>query len=377
MDLQGQEITMVKPLKDYYQRLRDVDILRVAEALGIAVLNMRTAGNRTLCPLHGDEVPSLSFKANQFRCFGCGEKGSTLDLVQKVKGLPLEETAEWFGLRFGLSPPWKKARPRSAARNALSLPAPRRKEIASPKPTMATLSHEKKILPEYFSIYEALLRLLPEGSGAEWIKSRGFSGDTAEGYRIRKIKHPVRTLSLLRQRFPDKLLLASGVAVKRKEESLSLLWGAEWMLLPIEGVGENAGRIIFLQGRTPIPEGKPEYVEILGGFPRPLFWTRKAKNTPRGEELFLTAGMMDAWAAEELGYPAVAVLGAQGLMDEIIRTLLPWTVKIGAGKASPGRNFAVTAAERFDTMGKRASIVDFPAGVKDWNGYLLRRRRSR
>ena len=67
MEMQGQEITMVKPLKDYYQRLRDVDILRVAEALGIAVLNMRTAGNRTLCPLHGDKVPSLSFKAIQFR----------------------------------------------------------------------------------------------------------------------------------------------------------------------------------------------------------------------------------------------------------------------------------------------------------------------
>lgn len=71
------------------QRLRDLPIEGVAERLGLQV-----SRHKCLCPFHADNHPSLSFKVsrNTYRCFVCGESGSTIDLVMNSCGTPL--TAE-------------------------------------------------------------------------------------------------------------------------------------------------------------------------------------------------------------------------------------------------------------------------------------------
>lgn len=55
-----------------------LDIVDVARDYGIDV----NRHNKAHCPWHTDKTPSLSFKNQRFRCFGCGESGDVIDLVR-------------------------------------------------------------------------------------------------------------------------------------------------------------------------------------------------------------------------------------------------------------------------------------------------------
>lgn len=59
----------------------------------------------TLCIFHDEKTPSLKLYANGFQCFGCGAKGSNIDLLIKANlaATPLEAAkliAEKFGIKF-------------------------------------------------------------------------------------------------------------------------------------------------------------------------------------------------------------------------------------------------------------------------------------
>jgi len=348
-------------MTEYYQKIRSVDIQKVAEYLGIAV----TKWNKAICPFHDDKDPSLSFKNNRYRCFGCGSKGSTIDLVMEVLKMDIPNAAAWIASRFGIPiPDRKNSRPFAFTTQKVSptLPSP----AAAGKSSGGV-----KVETQYFEVYETFMSLLAENSGEKWVKQRGFPEGLAVTYSIRSIYSPTLVVAALREKFSEDILLSSGVLAVPKDKGAPYLnWGTGWIMLPIRGVGENEGRIVFLQGRNPLPEGKPRFKEISGGFQRPLFWTNAAKEIPEGEDLILVEGIPDALAAEYLGYPAVAILGVEALSDAIIRSLLPWRIKLAADMDSAGRIFSVAAAERFEEMGRFATIMELPSDAKDWNDLL-------
>lgn len=44
-------------------------------------------GGMAKCPFHDDKTASLSFRRyNRFRCFGCDERGTTIDFYMKLHG---------------------------------------------------------------------------------------------------------------------------------------------------------------------------------------------------------------------------------------------------------------------------------------------------
>ncbi|OGF97682.1 MAG: hypothetical protein A2Z06_01360 [Candidatus Glassbacteria bacterium RBG_16_58_8] len=356
-------------MKDYYRRIREVPILQVAEALGIAVRKDKKA----LCPFHGDKDPSLAFKGNRFHCFGCMEKGSPIDLVMKIKDLGLEEASEWIGSRFRIFPPDKGSPARSRSRKTPASPLPEKK-IALPGAITAASPPGKEVLPAYFDVYEKTIALLPSSGAIAYLEGRGIPRDTAAGYMIRIVEDPGKVLAGLLERFSLELLLSSGVVRKKKDGSPTLQWGEGWIIFPFIGRdGLEAGQIVFLQGRNPLPDGIPKYMELAGGFPRPLYWTAKGMGAPEDGELYLCEGIIDALSAEEMGSPAVAVLGTSALSDTIIRTLLPYRLKILADKDPAGGKFAKEASGRIKEMGGWASVVHLPDGVKDGNEFLLQK----
>ena len=75
------------------QKLRELPIEGVALRLGL-----RVNRHKCLCPLHGDNRPSLVFKVakNTFRCYGCGVHGGTIDLVMEINGMSFSEACEWL-----------------------------------------------------------------------------------------------------------------------------------------------------------------------------------------------------------------------------------------------------------------------------------------
>jgi len=61
-------------------------------------LRLQVSHHHSLCPFHRDKHPSLTFdtRRNRFRCFVCGEHGSTIDLVMKVRHLTFPEACHWL-----------------------------------------------------------------------------------------------------------------------------------------------------------------------------------------------------------------------------------------------------------------------------------------
>jgi hypothetical protein len=64
-----------------------VDVPMAARHYGIEV----NRGNMAICPFHSERTPSCKLYEKNFYCFGCGEHGDVITLVQKLFGLtPIE-----------------------------------------------------------------------------------------------------------------------------------------------------------------------------------------------------------------------------------------------------------------------------------------------
>lgn len=64
------------------------DIIKFLEANGVRNINQRGEEIGFSCPFHDDSSPSCSLNARTrvYNCFGCGAKGTLVDLVAKLKG---------------------------------------------------------------------------------------------------------------------------------------------------------------------------------------------------------------------------------------------------------------------------------------------------
>ena len=63
---------------------------------------LKQYGNRWqgLCPFHDDNEPSFYvYSDNHFKCFGCGQSGDGIDLVQEVKGFDFKEATQYLSGR--------------------------------------------------------------------------------------------------------------------------------------------------------------------------------------------------------------------------------------------------------------------------------------
>ena len=55
------------------------------------------------CPFHNEKTPSMKIYEQDFHCFGCGEHGDVISLVQKLFGLSFPDTLKKIDIDFGLN----------------------------------------------------------------------------------------------------------------------------------------------------------------------------------------------------------------------------------------------------------------------------------
>lgn len=75
------------------QKLRELDILQVADLLGMGLRN-----KRALCIHHDDHHPSLAFnvRKNTCHCYSCGFSADTIALVRERLNLGFNEACHWL-----------------------------------------------------------------------------------------------------------------------------------------------------------------------------------------------------------------------------------------------------------------------------------------
>ncbi|MGH9772536.1 MAG: CHC2 zinc finger domain-containing protein [Candidatus Acidiferrales bacterium] len=152
------------PEHELERLMREVSVVRLVEAAGIA-LRKHGAGDLVgRCPFHEDKTPSLVVTPakNLWHCLGvCQMGGGPIDWVMRRENVSFTHAVET--LRRGL-PPLAAAAPAARCKPSPSAGVPR-----------AAASDEQALLDEVIGYYHATLLESPEARA--YLEKRGLAGD--------------------------------------------------------------------------------------------------------------------------------------------------------------------------------------------------------
>ena len=255
------------------QRLRDLSIEGVAERMGMEVTR-----HKALCPFHDDHHASLSFnvRKNTYKCFVCGASGGTIDLVMKGLHKDFIEACSWLGGGDGLQ----------------------------------------------FTVYR-----LPSPSD-----QKTFDAQRYEKFFERPwLCEEARRFLFEERRLDERVVRWCRLTSWRDRQ------GVNWLQIPYY---DREGHLVGIQNRNldwfkvvGQADGIPQGVqEVQGSREAPRFRFPQGSecgiyNLPvlnrlhEGEELWITEGASDCWAALSAGHKAIAIPSATLLKPKDVKML--------------------------------------------------------
>jgi DNA primase len=340
---------------------RQVDIVELFASFGVKLI-AKGKGFIGRCPWHDDKEPSLSVDREKglYHCFGCGESGDAVSLVEKMKGVGFREAVEYLKSRAGKLPAAERRMDRASAAGGEPAEKSDRASSAGGEPaeksSAGDLTH---ILDEVAARYASELAAHPEARS--YLASRGLDlPDLITGF---KVGYCAGGLSG-----------SLGAAQKAELVRLGVLKasGAEHFASCITfPLFDAEGRVAGFYGRRILSNSGPAHLYLPGAH-RGLFNREAARVYP--EELLLTESVIDALSLIALGIPnALPCYGVGGFTSEHAALLRDERVKcvaIGFDSDEPGRKAAEKLAERLQEAGLSVKLIA-PPRVKDWNEYLV------
>ena len=350
-----------------------VDIIDLLDSFGV---KMKKTGGSTgsptarymgLCPFHEDHNPSLSVDREKglFNCFGCGESGTVVDVVMKLKNVGFRESMDYLkGFKAVYIPP-KEIKPET---HSLT-PAAGEEENGGGLDLTALQKHYHD-------------KLYSNPSALEYLKKRGFKSSQlyekfqigySDGSLLSKLGEKQRE-ELKRIGILNDPSTGSGTAIQ-KEHFLNCL------VFPIL---DDTGNVISYYGRsikddsTVGERSRTIKHRYLKGNHKGVF-NRKVSKVY--DEVILTESIIDALSLIEAGLENVqAIYGTNGFTEEHLEILKADRVKIvvlALDNDESGQKASEKLKERLLSEGFKVKIV-FPYGrlpsgveVKDWNECLV------
>lgn len=363
------------------QKLRELDILQVADLLGMGLRN-----KRALCIHHDDHHPSLAFnvKKNTCHCYSCGFSADTIALVRERLNLGFSEACHWLADhfdvyigddRYGNSAKYgKSVKYGNAARYA---------DKCADKKVLTASDRRMASLRAHF---------------AETHVSHGHVASSSVDVEFYQQMFRQMHLSESGQRFLFEERLLSPEALKvcqivSTEQSVCMarvgrgVFDGPSLIFPYNDL---EGRLVSVQSRylgkkksesssdmdkVSIDEAKPKEIprfKFAPGSHRMIYGLDRLKNYPPDEPLLITEGPSDCWTALTLGIHAIAIPSAT-LFDRRFQGLLA------------GRNLHIFPDQDeaglslyFELKKALPSLVyhQLPEGCKDLSEYYLKLRRS-
>lgn len=367
------------------QKLRELDILQVADLLGMGLRN-----KRALCIHHDDHHPSLAFnvKKNTCHCYSCGFSADTIALVRERLNLGFSEACRWladhFDVYIGDDRYGNSAKYGNSARYA---------DKCADKKVLTASDRRMASLRAHF---------------AETHVSHGHVASSAVDVEFYQQMFRQMHLSESGQRFLFEERLLSPEALKvcqivSTEQSVCMarvgrgVFDGPSLIFPYF---DQEGRLVSVQSRylgkpksessfdmekVSIDEVKPDEVKpddvkpkeiprfkFAPGSHRMIYGLDRLKDYPPGEPLLITEGPSDCWTALTLGIHAIAIPSAT-LFDRRFQGLLA------------GRNLHIFPDQDeaglslyFELKKALPSLVyhQLPEGCKDLSEYYLKLRRS-
>ena len=238
------------------QKLRDLPIEGVAERLGLSV-----SRHKCLCPFHNDHHASLSFKMskNTWRCFVCGVRGGTIDLVMRYLNKDFKEACRWLADEAG---------------------------VVLIRPPLAPPTQEGKTRPFDATRYERFFE-------------RPWLNEAARKFLFEERRIDPRVVRWCR--------LTSW---KDKQ-------GVPWLQIPYY---DRDGQLIGVQNRNLVKGGSPRF-RFPSGSQCNLYNLPVLNRLKSGDTLFIAEGCSDCWSLLSAGYKAIAIPSATLLTKKDVELL--------------------------------------------------------
>ena len=351
------------------QKLRELDILQVADLLGMGLRN-----KRALCIHHDDHHPSLAFnvKKNTCHCYSCGFSADTIGLVRERLNLGFSEACRWLADHFDVYIADEKYG--NSARYA---------DKCADKKVLTASDRRLASLRAHF---------------AETHVSHGYVAPSSVDVEFYQQMFRQMHLSESGRRFLFEERLLSPEALKvcqivSTEQSVCMarvgrgVFDGPSLIFPYF---DQEGRLVSVQSRylgkpksesssdmdkVSFDEVKPKEIprfKFAPGSHRMIYGLDRLKDYPSDEPLLITEGPSDCWTALTLGIHAIAIPSAT-LFDHRFQGLLA------------GRNLHIFPDQDeaglslyFELKKALPSLVyhQLPEGCKDLSEYYLKLRRS-
>lgn len=357
------------------QKLRELDILQVADLLGMGLRN-----KRALCIHHDDHHPSLAFnvKKNTCHCYSCGFSADTIALVRERLNLGFSEACRWLADHFDVyiadDRYGNSAKYGNSARYA---------DKCADKKVLTASDRRMASLRAHF---------------AETHVSHGHIASSSVDVEFYQQMFRQMHLSESGQRFLFEERLLSPEALKvcqivSTEQSVCMArvgrgvfdgpslifpyFDQEGRLVSVQSryLGKKKSESSFDMEKVSIDEVKPKEIprfKFAPGSHRMIYGLDRLKDYPPDEPLLITEGPSDCWTALTLGIHAIAIPSAT-LFDRRFQGLLAGrNLHIFPDQDEAGLSLYFELKKAFP----RLVYHQLPEGCKDLSEYYLKLRRS-
>ena len=351
------------------QKLRELDILQVADLLGMGLRN-----KRALCIHHDDHHPSLAFnvRKNTCHCYSCGFSADTIALVRERLNLGFSEACRWLADHFDVyiadehrdthRKDVKKAVTASERRMASLRAHFAETHVSHGCPSSAYVAPSSVDVEFYQQMFRQMH--LSESGRRFLFEERLLSPEAL------KVCHIVSTEQSV-------CMARVGRGVFDVPSLIFPYFDQEGRLVSVQSryLGKKSPESSFDMNKVSLDEAKPKEIprfKFAPGSHRMIYGLDRLKDYPPGEPLLITEGPSDCWTALTLGIHAIAIPSAT-LFDRSFQGLLA------------GRNLHIFPDQDeaglslyFELKKVLPSLVyhQLPEGCKDLSEYYLKLRRS-
>ena len=351
------------------QKLRELDILQVADLLGMGLRN-----KRALCIHHDDHHPSLAFnvRKNTCHCYSCGFSADTIGLVRERLNLGFSEACRWLADHFDVyiadehrdthRKDVKKAVTASERRMASLRAHFAETHVSHGCPSSAYVAPSAVDVEFYQQMFRQMH--LSESGRRFLFEERLLSPEAL------KVCHIVSTEQSV-------CMARVGRGVFDGPSLIFPYFDQEGRLVSVQSryLGKKRPESSFDMNKVSLDEAKPKEIprfKFAPGSHRMIYGLDRLKDYPPGEPLLITEGPSDCWTALTLGFHAIAIPSAT-LFDRRFQGLLA------------GRNLHIFPDQDeaglslyFELKKALPSLVyhQLPEGCKDLSEYYLKLRRS-
>ena len=350
------------------QKLRELDILQVADLLGMGLRN-----KRALCIHHDDHHPSLAFnvKKNPCHCYSCGFSADTIGLVRERLNLGFSEACHWladhFDVYIGDDRYGNSARYTEKSADKKLLTASDRR-LASLRAHFAEthVSHGY-VAPSSVDVefYQQMFRQmhLSESGRRFLFEERLLSSEALKVCQIVSTEQSVCMARVGRGVFDGPSLIFPYFDQEGRLVSVQ----SRYLGKPKSESSSDMDKVSFDEVK---PKEIPRF-KFAPGSHRMIYGLDRLKDYPPDEPLLITEGPSDCWTALTLGFHAIAIPSAT-LFDRRFQGLLA------------GRNLHIFPDQDeaglslyFELKKALPSLVyhQLPEGCKDLSEYYLKLRR--